>query len=83
VRRFEDAISADRDAAAIYRETGDRYGEGQTLDNLGIAYQEMRQPGRAAACWREAAAAMRDTGDHAEAVPLEQLAVNAQAGQRP
>ena len=28
VRRFEEAITAHQDAAAIYRETGDRHGEG-------------------------------------------------------
>jgi tetratricopeptide (TPR) repeat protein len=83
VRRFEEAISADQDAAAIFRETGDRHGEGQTLDNLGLTYREMKQPDRAAACWREAAAAMREVGDHEEAARLEQLAANAQTGQRP
>jgi hypothetical protein len=36
---------------------------------------------QAAACWGEAAAAMRDAGDHEEAVRLEQLAANAQTGQ--
>ena len=34
VRRFEEAITAHQDAAAIYRETGDRYGEVIALDNL-------------------------------------------------
>ena len=37
VRRFEEAISAHQDAAAIYRETGDRHREGEALDNLGVA----------------------------------------------
>ena len=54
-----------------------------TLENLGIAFREMGQPGRAAACCQEAAAAMRDTGDHKEAVHLEQLAMNAQTRRRP
>jgi hypothetical protein len=57
------AIGCYQDSLAICRETGDRYGEGQTLTNLGIAYTKMRQPDRAAMCWREAAAAMRDAGD--------------------
>jgi hypothetical protein len=35
--------------------------------------------GRAAACWREAAAAVRDVGDYEEAARLERLAANAQA----
>jgi hypothetical protein len=49
------AIGCYQDSLAICRETGDRYGEGQTLTNLGIAYTKMRQPDRAAMCWREAA----------------------------
>lgn len=65
----------------IFREAGDRHGEGMALGNLGSAYQEMRQLGRAAECWREAAAAMRDAGDADEAGRLEQLAAHAQAGQ--
>ena len=40
VRRFEEAITAHQDAAAIFRETGDRHGEGMALDNLGLR------------CWR-------------------------------
>ena len=83
MRRFEEAISAHQDAAAIFRETGDRHSEGQALDNLGDAYQEMKQPGRATDCWRAAAEAMRDVGDHEEATRLEQQAANAQGGQRP
>jgi hypothetical protein len=63
-------------------EYGGQYGEGQTLTSLGQAYQEMRQPDRAAMCWREAAAAMHDVGDHEEAGRLEQLAVDAQAPRR-
>jgi hypothetical protein len=34
VRRFDEAITAHQDAAAIFRETGDRHGEGAALDNL-------------------------------------------------
>jgi tetratricopeptide (TPR) repeat protein len=82
VRRFEEAIACYEQDIAICRETGDRYGEGQTLEYLGGAYREVRQPGRAAACWREAAAAMRDAGDQQEAARLEQLAADAQTGQR-
>jgi hypothetical protein len=39
----------------ILRETGDRHGEGPTLNKLGDAYQEVRLPGRAAECWRDPA----------------------------
>jgi hypothetical protein len=50
VRRIEEAIARHEQDIAICRETGDWYGEGQTLDNLGNAYQEMGESGRAAAC---------------------------------
>jgi hypothetical protein len=70
---FEEAIGCCQQSLAIFRETGDQHGEGMTLTNLGIAYRSLRQPSRAAECWREAAA-MRDAGDHEEAGRLEQLA---------
>ena len=38
LRRFEEAIGCYQEALAICRETGDRHGEGQTLNNLGLAY---------------------------------------------
>ena len=65
-----------------FRETGDRYGEGRALNNLGITYLRLRQPDRAATCWRDAAAAMRHTGDHQKAGLLEQLAANASSRRR-
>ena len=34
VRRFDEAITAHQDAAAIFRETGDRYGENIALKSL-------------------------------------------------
>jgi len=34
VRRFDEAITALQGAAAIFRETGDRYGEAIALNNL-------------------------------------------------
>jgi hypothetical protein len=34
VRRFDQAITAHQDAAAIFRETGDQHREGQTLNSL-------------------------------------------------
>jgi hypothetical protein len=43
----------------------------------------MRQPDQAAACRREAAAAMRDAGDLEEAARPEQLAANTQTELRP
>jgi tetratricopeptide (TPR) repeat protein len=70
---FEEAVDCYQQSLAIRRETGGRYGEDQTVNNLGSAYQELRQSERAAECWREAAAAMRGAGDHEKAGRLEQL----------
>ena len=46
LRRFEEAVDCYQQSLGIKRETGDRYGEGLTLSNLGNAYQEMQQPAR-------------------------------------
>jgi hypothetical protein len=35
VRRFDEAMIAGQDAAAIFRQTGDRHGEDAALNNLG------------------------------------------------
>jgi hypothetical protein len=37
VRRFEEAITACQDAAAIFRETEDRHREGVAVNNLKLA----------------------------------------------
>jgi hypothetical protein len=37
VRRFEEAITANRYAAASYRDTGERHSEGNALANLEAA----------------------------------------------
>jgi hypothetical protein len=34
VKRFEEAMTAHQEAAAIYRGTGDQHGEGAALNNL-------------------------------------------------
>ena len=39
---------------AIWRETGDRHGEGQTLTNLGNAYEELRRFEEAVDCYQHA-----------------------------
>ncbi len=63
VRRFEEAITAHQEAAAIYRETGDRYREGMALTNLGIALREVRRFDEAITAYQDAAAIYRETGD--------------------
>ena len=64
------------------RESGERHGEGTTLSNLANAYWDLGQPDRAAGYWRDAAAAMRNAGDHEEAARLEQLAMKTQLRSR-
>ena len=74
VRRFEEAITARRDAAAIYRETGDRHGEGQALSNLGVALPQVRRYEEAITAYQDAAAIFRETGDrHGEGIALSNL----------
>ena len=61
--RFEEAITAYQDAAAIFRETGDRHGEGIALNNLGMALREVRRFEEAITAAQDAAAIFRETGD--------------------
>jgi hypothetical protein len=49
VPRFDEAITACQDAAAIYRETGDQYREGITRENLDRALQSAPGTGERAA----------------------------------
>lgn len=79
LRRFEEAVRCYEQALVIWQETDDRHGEGQALSNLGDAYQELRLSDRAAVFRQDAAAAMRDAGDHDQVARLEQLAPSAQA----
>ena len=77
VQRFEEAITAYQDAAAIYRETGDRHGEGDALDNLGLALREAGRVEEAITAHQEAAAIYRETGDrHDEGIALNNLEVD-------
>ena len=72
--RFEEAITACQDAAAIYRDTGDRHGEADALTNLGIALHGAERFEEAITACQDAAAIYRDTGDqHNESVALANL----------
>jgi tetratricopeptide (TPR) repeat protein len=64
VRRFDEAITAHQDAAAIFRETGDRHSEGSALNNLGAALREVRRFDEAITACQDAAAIFREAGDH-------------------
>ena len=71
---MEEAITAHQDAAAIFRETGDRHGEGTALDNLGLALREVGRLEEAITAHQDAAAIFRETGDrHREVIALNNL----------
>ena len=81
MRRFEEAITACQDAAAIFRETGDRHGEGMALNNLGIALREVRRFEEAISAHQDAAAIFRETGDrHGEGMALGNLGLALRGG---
>jgi len=65
--RFQDlrhtGTTMAQDAAAIFRDTGDRHREGIALGNLGDALREAGRTREAAAAYRDAAAVFRETGD--------------------
>jgi tetratricopeptide (TPR) repeat protein len=74
VRRFEEAITACQDAAAIYRDTSDRHREAMALGNLGLALHEVRRFEEAITACQDAAAIFRETGDrHGEGLAVEGL----------
>ena len=74
MRRFEEAITAHQDAAAIYRHTGDRHSEGGALTNLGNALRDVGRFEEAITACQDAAAIYRDTGDrHGEGGALTNL----------
>jgi len=61
--RVEEAITAFQEAAAIFRETGDRYGEGVALGKLGVALRGVGWVEEAITAFRYAAAIDRETND--------------------
>jgi tetratricopeptide (TPR) repeat protein len=63
VRRFDEAITACQDAAAIFRDTGDRHGEGLALAGPGRALDEAGRSREAMTAYRDAIAIYRETGD--------------------
>jgi tetratricopeptide (TPR) repeat protein len=74
MRGFEEAISAYQDAAAIYRETGDRRGDSITLNSLGIMRRNLRRFEEAISDHQGAAAISREIGDlQGEGIALSNL----------
>ncbi len=85
VRRFEEAITACQDAAAIFRKaasrrsaifrkTANRRSEGMAVNNLGMALREAGRVEEAITAHQDAAAIFRETGDrHSEGDALGNL----------
>ncbi|MBN6040041.1 tetratricopeptide repeat protein [Amycolatopsis sp. 195334CR] len=83
VRRFDEAITHHQQAAAIYREIGDRHGEGQALNNLGVALREVRRFDEAITAHERDLAIFRETGDrHDVATALNNLGLALRAVRR-
>ena len=61
--RFDEAIAAQRDAAAIFQATGDLHYQGSALYSLGFALQDADRLVEAINAFREAAALFRRVGD--------------------
>jgi tetratricopeptide (TPR) repeat protein len=69
---------------AIRRETGNRYGEGTTLNNLGNAYRELRRFEEAVDCSQQSLAICPETGDrYGEGQIMENLGIAYQAMRQP
>jgi tetratricopeptide (TPR) repeat protein len=72
--RFDEAVSAHQEAAAIFREVGDRHHEGVVLRNLGLSLREVGRFDEAVSAFQAAAAILRETGGrHLEHMALENL----------
>lgn len=84
MRLLPKALACYRDALAISRETGDRYGEGLTLTNLGLVHDHLRKFTTALDCHQKALVICRELGDrYGEAQTLGNLAfANWELGQR-
>jgi tetratricopeptide (TPR) repeat protein len=62
-RYFDDWITITTTAADIFQQAGDRHGEGQTLNNLGLALQQVRRFDEAITAHTQAAKIHQQTGD--------------------
>jgi tetratricopeptide (TPR) repeat protein len=75
LRYLDDVLTVEESALAAVRRAGiTSAAEGSALSNLGGAYLELRRFGEAIACYRDALAVFRETGDRrAEGVTLDGL----------
>jgi tetratricopeptide (TPR) repeat protein len=63
LRRWHEAVDVQREAVAIFAETGDRQGQAHTLNNLGLALHGVHRDDEAVSAHREAVAMYRLVGD--------------------
>lgn len=61
--RYEDAVRAQTESVALYRQLGERHHEAKALLNLGLALRRTDDLAAAQDAFRESAAAFRETGD--------------------
>jgi hypothetical protein len=63
VDEVPETIRAHQDAVAIFREAGDRHGEGRALTKLGAALAMVWRVDEAIRAFQDAAAIFREAGD--------------------
>ena len=74
VSQFREALQSWEQALAIYREIGDRQGEGSALGSLGIAYSSLGQYERAIDFFEQRLAIAREIGNREwEGISLDSL----------
>jgi tetratricopeptide (TPR) repeat protein len=74
LRYLDDLLTVHEAALGAARSTGNRHGEGGSLNNLGNAYHELRRFEEAVDCYQQSLAIYRETGDrHGEGQTLDNL----------
>ncbi|MEU7082934.1 tetratricopeptide repeat protein, partial [Streptomyces achromogenes] len=82
-RYFDDWITIATAALAVFREFGDRHGEGQALNNLGLALRAVRRFEEAIDAHTQAVTVFREFGDrHGEGQALNNLGLALRAVRR-
>jgi tetratricopeptide (TPR) repeat protein len=81
---FEQALAPQQESLALYRELGDRRGQAESLNEVGVVYQWQGRYEEALARQRESLAIRRELGDpRGEAETLRALGVTLRALGRP
>ncbi len=61
--KFREALLYDEHSLRIYKEAGDRKGEGESLSNLGLLYNSLGNIAQALSYYQQALAIRREVGD--------------------